>query len=148
MPPYRLAKARHWQTYAFGSEPRRVVGAIANPKDTKPSRASPTEKTREEGRYLARPRVTLGALVWTVYVLRCKTGELYTGCTTDLERRVREHNSGAGSKFTRSRLPVDVVYKEELGGRSEALRRERAIKAMRRSEKLLLVGHAALATSA
>ena len=88
------------------------------------------------------------ALVWTVYVLRCKTGELYTGCTTDLERRVREHNSGAGSKFTRSRLPVDVVYTEELRGRSEALRRERAIKAMRRSEKLLLVGHPALATSA
>ena len=85
---------------------------------------------------------------WTVYVLRCKTGELYTGCTTDLERRVREHNSGSGSKFTRSRLPVAVVYKEELGSRSAALRRERAIKAMRRSEKLVLVGHTALATSA
>ena len=84
---------------------------------------------------------------WTVYVLRCKSGELYTGCTTDLERRVREHNSGNGSKFTRSRRPVAVVYKEELGGRSEALRRERAIKAMRRNEKLILVGHA-LATSA
>jgi putative endonuclease len=103
---------------------------------------------RKEGDISPRPRVTLGALVWTVYVLRCKTGELYTGCTTDLERRVREHNSGAGSKFTRSRLPVDVVYTEELRGRSEALRRERAIKAMKRSEKLLLVGHAALATSA
>jgi len=86
-------------------------------------------------------------LGWTVYVLRCKSGELYTGCTTDLERRVREHNSGNGSKFTRSRRPVAVVYKEELGGRSEALRRERAIKAMRRNEKLILVGHA-LATSA
>jgi predicted GIY-YIG superfamily endonuclease len=85
---------------------------------------------------------------WTVYVLRCKTGELYTGCTTDLDRRLREHNLGTGSKFTRSRLPVAVVYKEELGGRSEALRRERAIKAMRREEKLRLVGHAALATSA
>ena len=89
-----------------------------------------------------------GALGWTVYVLRCKTGELYTGCTTDLDRRVREHNSGSGSKFTRSRLPVAVVYTEELGNRSEALRRERAIKEMRRSEKLHLVGHTALATSA
>jgi putative endonuclease len=87
-------------------------------------------------------------LGWTVYVLRCRAGELYTGCTTDLERRLREHSSGAGSKFTRSRLPVSVVYKEELEGRSEALRRERAIKAMRRSEKLRLVGHAALATRA
>jgi predicted GIY-YIG superfamily endonuclease len=85
---------------------------------------------------------------WTVYVLRCKTGELYTGCTIDLERRLREHNSGTGSKFTRSRLPVAVVYREELGGRSEALRRERAIKAMTRTQKLRLVGHAALATSA
>lgn len=81
-------------------------------------------------------------------MLRCRTGELYTGCTSDLERRVREHNAGTGSKFTRSRLPVTVVYKEKLGSRSEALRRELAIKAMKRSKKLLLVGHAAFATSA
>jgi putative endonuclease len=87
-------------------------------------------------------------LGWVVYVLRCKTGQLYTGCTTDLERRVKEHNRGIGSKYTRSRLPVAVVYKERLANRSEALRRERAIKAMRRSEKLLLVGHVAFATSA
>lgn len=85
---------------------------------------------------------------WTVYVLRCRTGELYTGCTTDLERRLREHNSGAGSKFTRSRLPVSVVYREKVESRSEALRRERAIKAMRRSQKLLLLRHSALAASA
>jgi len=87
-------------------------------------------------------------LGWVVYVLRCKTGQLYTGCTTDLERRVREHNSGTGSKFTRSRLPVTVVYTEQLGGRSEALRRERAIKAMKTREKRRLVGQSALATSA
>jgi predicted GIY-YIG superfamily endonuclease len=87
-------------------------------------------------------------LGWVVYVLRCRTGQLYTGCTTDLERRVREHSNGTGSKFTRSRLPVAVVYKEKLGSRSEALRRERAIKAMRRSEKLRLVAHAALAATA
>lgn len=76
---------------------------------------------------------------WVVYVLRCRTGQLYTGCTTDLERRVREHNSGKGSKFTRSRLPVTLVYSEAVGSRSKALRRELAIKAMRRSEKLRLV---------
>jgi predicted GIY-YIG superfamily endonuclease len=87
-------------------------------------------------------------LGWVVYMLRCRTGQLYTGCTTDLERRVREHNSGTGSRFTRSRLPVTVVYEEELANRSEALRREHAIKAMRRREKLRLVGHTALATSA
>jgi putative endonuclease len=85
---------------------------------------------------------------WVVYVLRCRTGQLYTGCTTDLERRVREHNSGNGSRFTRSRLPVAVVYMEELPSRSEALRRERAIKGMRRNEKLLLVGHAVFAATA
>jgi predicted GIY-YIG superfamily endonuclease len=87
-------------------------------------------------------------LGWVVYVLRCRTGQLYTGCTTDLERRLREHNSGTGSRFTRSRLPVAVVYKEHLPSRSEALRRERAIKGMRRSEKLLLAGHAAFAATA
>ncbi len=88
---------------------------------------------------------TLG---WVVYVLRCRTGQLYTGCTTDLERRVREHNAGVGGKFTRSRLPVAVVYTEELGSRSEALRRERAIKAMRRGDKLRLVAQVASATRA
>jgi len=87
-------------------------------------------------------------LGWVVYVLRCRTGQLYTGCTTDLERRVREHNLGIGSRFTRSRLPVVLVYKEEVPSRSEALRRERAIKGMSRSEKLRLVGHAAFAASA
>jgi predicted GIY-YIG superfamily endonuclease len=87
-------------------------------------------------------------LPWVVYVLRCRTGQLYTGCTVDLERRVREHNSGTGSRFTRTRLPVTVVYRETLGTRSEALRREHAIKAMKRKEKLDLVGHSALATSA
>jgi predicted GIY-YIG superfamily endonuclease len=85
---------------------------------------------------------------WTVYMLRCRTGELYTGCTTDLERRVREHNSGTASRFTRSRLPVTLIYREDLGSKSEALRRELAVKAMKRREKLLLVGQAALATSA
>jgi putative endonuclease len=103
----------------------------------------------QEGRYLARDRWSSRAtLGWVVYVLRCRTGQLYTGCTTDLERRVREHNSGTGSRFTRSRLPVAVVYVEDLGSRSEALRRERAIKAMRRGEKLLLVSHTAVATRA
>jgi putative endonuclease len=87
-------------------------------------------------------------LGWVVYVLRCRTGQLYTGCTTDLERRVREHNLGIGSRFTRSRLPVVLVYKEEVQTRSEALRRERTIKGMPRSEKLRLVGHAAFAATA
>ena len=85
---------------------------------------------------------------WVVYVLRCRTGELYTGSTNDVERRVREHNSGKGGKFTRSRLPVVLIYREEQGSRSEALRRENAIKAMDRRGKLLLVGQTALAKTA
>ena len=101
-----------------------------------------------KGSVSPRARVVSGSLGWVVYVLRCQTGQLYTGCTTDLERRVREHNSGTGSRFTRSRLPVAVIYKEELPSRAEALRREREIKGMRRSEKLFLVGHAAFAATA
>lgn len=85
---------------------------------------------------------------WTVYMVRCRTGELYTGCTTDLERRVEEHNSGSGARFTRSRLPVTLVYTEDAGDRSAALRRESAIKAMTKREKLELLSHSALATSA
>jgi predicted GIY-YIG superfamily endonuclease len=86
-------------------------------------------------------------LSWTVYVLRCRTGQLYTGCTNDLERRVREHNSGTASKFTRSRLPVTLVYREPVGSKSEALRRENAIKAMRLGQKRLLVGQKRVSAS-
>ncbi len=87
------------------------------------------------------------ALGWVVYVLRCRTGDLYTGCTTDLERRVREHGSGKGGKFTRSRRPVTLIYKEESKSRSDALRREHAIKKMSRKEKLTLVSQTATAAS-
>ncbi|MDG6914407.1 MAG: GIY-YIG nuclease family protein [Nitrososphaerota archaeon] len=81
-------------------------------------------------------------------MLRCRTGELYTGSTRDMERRLKEHSSGRGSRFTRSRRPVVLVYMEEQGSRSEALRREIAIKAMARKEKLLLVAQTALAKTA
>jgi putative endonuclease len=75
---------------------------------------------------------------WTVYVVRCSTGELYTGCTVDLERRIKQHNAGVGSKFTRARRPVTLVYQEGCEDRSAALRRERQIKGMRRVEKISL----------
>ena len=76
--------------------------------------------------------------MWDVYILRCRTGELYTGCTVDLKRRVEEHNRGSGSKFTRSRRPVVLVYHEHCGSRSSALKRENQIKRMSRSQKLTL----------
>ena len=74
-----------------------------------------------------------------VYLLRCRDGTLYTGYTDDPERRLRVHNAGKGAKYTRSRLPVELVYQEQCPDQSAALRREREIKGMRRAEKLALI---------
>jgi putative endonuclease len=71
-------------------------------------------------------------------MVRCTDGSLYTGMTTDVARRVGRHNSGAGSKYTRSRRPVTLVFKERAEGRGSALRREIEIKRLSRSAKLLL----------
>lgn len=72
-------------------------------------------------------------------MLRCRDGSLYTGSTTDPVRRLSVHQSGKGAKYTRSRLPVELVYQEELADKSAALRREAAIKKMSRAEKLQLI---------
>ena len=76
--------------------------------------------------------------MWEVYIVRCRTGELYTGCTVDLKRRVEEHNRGSGSKFTRSRRPVVLVYHERCASRSAALKRENQIKRLSRGQKVRL----------
>ncbi len=76
---------------------------------------------------------------YIVYILRCGDGSLYTGITTDLERRVAVHNSGKGGKYTRSHLPVEPVYWETAPDKPAALRRELAIKAMTREQKLELI---------
>ncbi len=76
---------------------------------------------------------------WFVYVLRCADGSLYTGVTTDLTRRHKQHNAGTASRYTRSRLPVELVYRETRRDRSSALKREVAIKALSRREKLALI---------
>ena len=60
---------------------------------------------------------------YLVYILRCGDGTLYTGCTNDLPRRLQAHQSGRGAKYTRSRLPVELVYQEAVPDRSAALRR-------------------------
>lgn len=73
------------------------------------------------------------------YMLRCGDGTLYTGWTNDLEKRVAAHSSGKGGKYTRSRLPVELVYFEEHDTKEEAMRREWAIKHMTRAEKLALI---------
>ena len=76
---------------------------------------------------------------WFVYLLRCADGSLYTGIAKDVSRRCQRHNAGAASRYTRSRLPVVVVYQEHHASRSLALRREAAIKALTRRQKLALL---------
>jgi predicted GIY-YIG superfamily endonuclease len=77
--------------------------------------------------------------IWYVYLLRCADGSLYTGITTDLRRRWRQHDNGTASRYTRSRRPVALVYHEAHTSRSLALKREAAIKALSRWEKESLV---------
>jgi len=73
------------------------------------------------------------------YILRCADGTLYTGWTNDLEKRLSRHNSGKGGKYTRSRLPVELVYHECFDTKAEAMSREWHIKNMSREEKLRLI---------
>ena len=77
--------------------------------------------------------------MYLVYILRCGDGSLYTGITNDLSRRLAAHSSGRGAKYTRSRLPVELVWHEEQPDKSAALRRELQIKALSRAEKLRLI---------
>lgn len=74
------------------------------------------------------------------YILRCADGTLYTGWTNDLERRLAAHNAGKGSKYTCSRRPVELVYREEQETKEQAMSRERQIKRLTRPEKLALIG--------
>jgi putative endonuclease len=76
---------------------------------------------------------------WWVYVLRCRDGTLYTGVTTDLARRLAQHNAGTASKYTRARRPVVVVYREPVTNHGAALRREIAIKKLPRTAKDQLI---------
>lgn len=73
------------------------------------------------------------------YIVECADGSLYTGWTTNLEQRVAVHNAGKGARYTRSRLPVKLVWWEELQGKIEAQSREARIKLLSRREKLILI---------
>jgi putative endonuclease len=77
-----------------------------------------------------------------VYILRCADGTYYTGYTTELERRIREHNEGKGAKYTRGRGPVELMYMEEGVDRSWGLKREEAIKRLSRLQKEALISQA------
>jgi len=76
---------------------------------------------------------------WCVYMLRCADDTLYTGMTDDIAHRVLAHNEGKGAKYTRGRRPLVLVYRESCGSRSEALKREYAIKRLTRKQKLMLI---------
>ena len=78
------------------------------------------------------------------YILRCADGTLYTGWTNDLQARLKAHNSGKGAKYTKSRLPVELVYFEEFSTKEEAMSREWHIKRLKRAEKLRLMEESAL----
>ena len=74
-----------------------------------------------------------------VYILRCKDDSLYTGWCVDLQKRLALHNSGKGAKYTRSKRPCKLVYYEEISNKSEALKREIAIKKLSKAKKEDLV---------
>lgn len=74
-----------------------------------------------------------------LYILRCGDGTLYTGIAADVDKRLALHQSGKGAKYTRGRGPLSVVYREECADKSAALRRELAVKALTREEKLALI---------
>lgn len=76
---------------------------------------------------------------WFVYILECGDGSYYTGCTTNVKKRVLTHSQGKGATYTKTHLPVKLVYVERLRDRSTALRREAAIKSLRRSKKIGLI---------
>jgi len=79
---------------------------------------------------------------WFVYVVRCRDGTLYTGISRDVAARLCQHNQGKGARYTRGRGPVALVHTERRQSQGAALRREAAIKALPRQQKLLLGGGA------
>lgn len=74
-----------------------------------------------------------------LYILRCGDGTLYTGIAVDVEKRLAAHRAGKGAKYTKGRGPLELVYREPCAGKSQALRRELAVKALSRAEKLALI---------
>ena len=82
--------------------------------------------------------------MYHVYIIECEDGTLYTGITTDLQRRFKEHSSGKGGAYTRSKKVKKILYAEEYKDRSAALKREAEIKGWRREKKINLINTASL----
>lgn len=79
---------------------------------------------------------------WYCYLLRCADDTLYCGITNDIEKRLAAHNAGTASKYTRARVPVELVFVEHCPDKSAALKREVAIKSLKRGDKLALLAEA------
>ena len=82
--------------------------------------------------------------MWFVYILQCGDESLYTGISTDVQRRIKEHSKGEGSRYVQSRLPVRLVYQERCKNRSSASKREARIKKLTRDEKLKVISSLSL----
>jgi len=76
--------------------------------------------------------------MWSVYIIECNDGTLYTGISIDVKKRVLIHNKGKGAKYTKNRLPVKLMYEREIGNRSDASKEEYRIKKLSRINKLAL----------
>ena len=76
---------------------------------------------------------------WTLYILTCADGTLYTGITVDLERRLEEHNAGKGARYTRARLPVSLAFSTPCDSHTHAAKLEYRVKALPRKEKLAII---------
>jgi putative endonuclease len=77
--------------------------------------------------------------MYTLYILLCSDNTLYTGITNNLDKRLADHNSGKGAKYTRGRRPVKVVYTETFSDKSSAMKRETEIKKLKKSDKLKMI---------
>ena len=84
---------------------------------------------------------------WTVYIVKCSDKTFYTGITNNIKLRLETHNSGKGAKYTKNRLPVILVYLETVDDKSNALRREKEIKKLNRSQKINLINSTNLSTT-
>ena len=80
--------------------------------------------------------------VWWLYMIRCRGGFLYTGITTDVARRFAEHESGKGAKFLRGRAPLELVFRQQMGPHSQALKAELAVKKLSKIEKEQIIASA------
>jgi putative endonuclease len=78
-------------------------------------------------------------MLWTLYIIRCRDETLYTGITTDISRRLKEHNAKKGAFYTKNKTPVKLVYLESMANQSQARKREAAIKSLTRKQKLELI---------